>query len=151
MPNPRVEAVFIAPVKGGQAQAVAEVDAVAGAGLAGDRYSVDPAVGRDGHSCDVTLIEAEAIEAVARDCGVDLDAGAARRNIVTRDVPLNHLVGRTFSVGQVVLRGIAISEPCSYLAGLTYPEITKHLAHRAGLEAAIIESGPIRPGDPITY
>lgn len=151
MSEPRVESISIAPVKGEPARAIDQVEAVAGRGLVGDRYCVDPGSGRDGHSCDVTLIEAEAIEAVVRDCGVDLDAGATRRNIVTRDVPLNHLVGRTFSVGPVMLRGIAISEPCTYLAGLTYPEITKHLAHRAGLEAEIVEGGTIRPGDPVVY
>lgn len=151
MPDARIEKIFVAADKAGPAAAVDAVHVIAGGGLEGDRYCVDPSAGRDGHSCDVTLIEIEAIEAVARDCDVTLDAGAPRRNLVTRDVPLNHLVGRTFRVGDVVLRGVALSEPCAHLAGLTYPEIRSHLAHRAGLEATIVEGGTIRIGDAVAY
>jgi MOSC domain-containing protein YiiM len=150
-PPPHLVSIHLVPAPGGSAHEVDSVNAVAGCGLDGDRYFVAPAGSRDPRTCDVTLIELEAIEAVARDAYTTIAPGDTRRNLVTRGVPLNHLVGATFQVGSVTLRGNALSEPCSHLAGLTYPEIREHLAHRAGLEATIIEGGELRPGDPITF
>src|SRR5687767_2650475 len=96
-----------------------EVKAIAGVGLEGDRYATrngkysdTPGTGRE-----VTLVEREAIAAVRAD-GLDLADHETRRNLLTEGVPLNHLVGRTFRVGDVVLRGVRLAEPCSYLAGL---------------------------------
>src|SRR6267378_5720437 len=103
----QVETIHIAPEAAGLAVAVPSVRAVAGRGLEGDRYfwcagtySKHPGSGRE-----VTLIEAEAIEALARDTGLVLEPGASRRNLVTRSVPLNDLVGVRFRVGEVVLEG----------------------------------------------
>ena len=103
----QVEAIHIAPEAAGPAAAVPSVRAVAGRGLEGDRYfrragtySRHPGNGRE-----VTLIEAEVIEALARDTGIVLEPGASRRNLVTRSVPLNDLVGVRFRVGEVVLEG----------------------------------------------
>lgn len=149
--EPQLVSIHLTPAAGEPAHHVDSVTAVAGSGLEGDRYFVTPAGSRDPRTCDVTLIEIEALEAVARDLDRTIAPGDTRRNLVTRGVPLNHLVGATFQVGSVVLRGNALSEPCSHLAGLTYPEIRDHLAHRAGLEATILEGGELRPGDPITY
>ena len=98
-----------------------EVKAVAGQGLEGDRYfdgrghwSKTPGVGRE-----VTPIELETIEVLEREKSIAIAPGAARRNIVTRGVPLNHLVGREFQLGAVRLRGTRLCEPCAYLEGLT--------------------------------
>jgi MOSC domain-containing protein YiiM len=147
----RVAGVFIAAAAADPMQPVAEVSAVPGRGLAGDRYfertgtfSDQPATGRE-----VTLIESEAVEAANRDDGLDLAPGDARRNIVTVGVPLNHLVGREFLVGEVRLRGMRLNEPCSHLAGLTGQPVVKALVHRGGLRADIVEGGTIRVGDPI--
>jgi MOSC domain-containing protein YiiM len=130
---------------------VGEVRAVPGRGLEGDRYyskdgsfSDTPGSGRE-----ITLIEIEAIEALARDYKFELSPGDARRNIVTRGVPLNHLVGREFSVGEVVLRGVRLNEPCNHLAGLTHEKVKQGLVHRGGLRAEILNEGVIRAGDPI--
>src|SRR5262249_15229142 len=120
-----------------------EAKAVAGRGFEGDRYflgvgtfsEAGGAVRTTGR--DITLIEIEAMEALARK-NLALDAGAARRNIVTRGVPLNHLVGRTFVVGQVLLRGIRLCEPCAHLEALIQPGVLKELAHRGGLRADIV-------------
>src|ERR1041385_7285600 len=89
-------------------KAVESVRAVPGYGLDGDRHfkSHKPHDGRD-----VTLIELEAIEALKRDYEIDLPLGDSRRNIVTRGVALNHLVGREFTVGNVRLRGVMLCEP----------------------------------------
>jgi MOSC domain-containing protein YiiM len=96
------------------------------------------------------LIELESLEAVAREEGLQLAAGDSRRNIVTQGVPLNHLVGREFRVGQVTLRGVRLCEPCQHLAGLTQARVLPALIHRGGLRAEIINEGDIRVGDIIT-
>jgi MOSC domain-containing protein YiiM len=129
-----------------------EVIAVAGQGLEGDRYfegrgywSKTPGVSRE-----VTLIELETIEALEREKSIAIAPGAARRNVVTRGVPLNHLVGREFQVGAVRLRGTRLCEPCAYLEGLTHRGVLAGLIHRGGLRAEIVTGGTIRVEDPIT-
>jgi MOSC domain-containing protein YiiM len=98
----------------------------------------------------VTLIEIEAIEALERDYGVKLSPGDARRNIVTRGVALNHLVGKEFRVGEAVLRGIRLCEPCQHLVRLTGQEkVLPGLVHRGGLRAQVVKGGVIRVGDAV--
>lgn len=131
----------------------AEVRAVPGRGLEGDRYF-------DGRGTfsphpqkpdfEVTLIEQEQIEAFAATSGLPFTAAAARRNLVTLGVDLNALVGREFTVGAVRLRGMRLCEPCAYLAKISFPETLRGLVHKGGLRAQIISEGPIRIGDPIT-
>ena len=125
---------------------------VVGKGIEGDRYfagigsfSKHPGEGRE-----VTLIESEALEALAKEKNVELRAGDARRNVVTRGVPLNHLVGREFQVGEVRLRGIRLCEPCAHLESLTVAGTLAGLIHRGGLRANVIAGGTIRAGDTIT-
>jgi MOSC domain-containing protein YiiM len=129
-----------------------EVKAVAGQGLEGDRYfngkghwSKTPGIGRE-----VTLIEIEAVEALERETNVAIAPGAARRNVVTRGVPLNHLVGREFQVGAVRLRGTKLCEPCAYLEGLTQQGVLAGLIHRGGLRAEIVSGGTIHVEDAIS-
>ena len=86
---------------------------------------------------------------MARDNEMQIAPGDARRNVVTRGVALNHLVGREFRVGGVRLRGVRLCEPCSHLEGLTRPGVLDGLVHRGGLRAQILTEGEIRVGDPI--
>lgn len=125
--------------------------AVPGRGLEGDRYysSTGTFSNRPGTGREVTLIEMEAIEAIARDNEISISPGDARRNVVTRDVPLNHLVGRDFLVGSVRLRGVRLCEPCEHLEGLTRRGVLGALVHRGGLRAQILTEGTIRVGDRI--
>lgn len=125
--------------------------AVVARGLEGDRYfdgagywSNHPHVGRE-----ITLIEIESIEALEKEKNITVEPAAARRNIVTRGVPLNHLVGREFRVGAVRLRGKRLCEPCDYLEGLTVKGVLTGLIHRGGLRADIILGGTISVGDEI--
>jgi MOSC domain-containing protein YiiM len=115
------------------------------AGLVGDRYFRS----KDGGKPDqeITLIESEALEALARECGITLQPVQARRNLVTRGVPLNHLIGREFSVGEVRLRGIRLCEPCTHLESMTHKGVREGLLHRGGLRACVIKGGTIRVGD----
>lgn len=128
-----------------------EVKAVAGKGLEGDRYFQKTGTysNKPGPDREITLIEIEAIEALMRDHGIELQPGDARRNIVTRGVPLNHLVGKEFMLGEVILHGIRLCEPCTHLEGLTEKGILTALIHRGGLRAQIIKDGTIRVGDSI--
>ena len=130
-------------------QGVARVVAVEGRGLEGDRYFAKTGTysNHPGSGRAVTLIEIEAIEALAREYDVHLAAGLARRNLVTRNVPLNHLVGKTFVVGDVVLRGMRLCEPCLHLEKLAVKGVARGLIHRGGLRAEIVAGGAIRAGD----
>jgi len=125
--------------------------AVAGGGLAGDRFfqGAGGTSKQKGADREVTLIEAEAIEAVGREGKVTLDAEESRRNIVTRGVALNHLVGREFRVGTASLRGIRLCEPCKHLESVTRPGVLMALLHRGGLRAQVLEGGEVRVGDPV--
>jgi MOSC domain-containing protein YiiM len=148
----RLVGIYTAPVQGAPMERRDEVRAVAGVGLDGDRYASGD--GKYTRSADdgrraVTLIEREAVDAARREYDIELHEQEARRNLVTEGVPLNHLVGRTFRVGDVVLRGFKLAEPCAYLEGLTRDGIRRALVHRAGLRAEILEGGTLHVGDPI--
>ncbi len=141
-------AIYIGARKRDELRRVAEVAAQAGAGLTGDRYSLQQGTFTKPGSPDreVTLIEMEAVEALARESQITLDPGQARRNLVTRGVPLNHLVGKEFQVGDVVLRGIRLCEPCDHLESLTVKGVKNGLCHRGGLRAQILRGGILRAG-----
>ena len=129
-------------------QAVNEVQAVPGVGLQGDRYAEQKGTfSKPLPDREVTLIEAEAVEALQGEYDAALAAGEVRRNIVTRGAPLNHLVGREFQVGEVKIRGIRLCEPCNHLEGLTGKPMIKWLTHRAGLRAQILSAGVVHVGD----
>jgi MOSC domain-containing protein YiiM len=132
-------------------RSVANAQVIVGRGLEGDRYysklgtySNHPGSGRD-----VTLIEIEAIDGLKRDYEVQLDPGQSRRNIVTRGIALNHLVEQEFRIGDVVLRGTRLCEPCAHMEKLTVKGAMRGLIHRGGLRAEIIKGGTIRIGDVI--
>ena len=146
-----VHSIHIAAVASEPTTSVDEARAVPGKGLEGDRYFKREGTYSDRHGPDreVTLIEIETIQALERDYKYELSPGDARRNIVTRNVPLNHLVGREFQVGEVTLRGIRLNEPCNHLAGLTDDKVKQGLVHRGGLRAQILTEGTIQPGDEI--
>jgi MOSC domain-containing protein YiiM len=144
MDGGRVEAIYISAEHGELPHAVDSVHAIAGKGLEGNRYFDE---GKP--ESELTLIEAEALEALAAEHGIELDAAASRRNVLTRGVRLNDLVGERFRVGELECRGIELCEPCSYLESKTKPGIVKGLVHRAGLNAEILAGGELRPGDPV--
>ena len=149
--NGAIVSIHVAPSAGAATKPVTELRAVTGKGLEGDRYfeGVGTYSNNPGSGRDVTLIEIEAIEALKRDYKIDLNPGESRRNIVTRGVPLNHLVGREFKVGEVTLRGTRLCEPCSHLQKLTQQGVMRGLVHRGGLRAEIVTGGVLRVGDVI--
>jgi MOSC domain-containing protein YiiM len=149
--NGTVESIHIAPRAEQETHAVEAVDVIAGRGIEGDRYFRTDGSGTfhdaDKHGQDLTLIEAEAIEGLAADTGIELGPGESRRNIVTRGVALNDLVGRRFTVGEVEAIGNRLCDPCNHLEKLTQPGVLKGLVERGGLRADVVEGGTIRVGD----
>ena len=143
-----VASIHIAPGAAEAMQNLEEVRAVAAKGLEGDRYFLGLGTfWKPKPDYEVTLIEAEALEALERDYGPRLGPGEARRNIVTRGVALNHLVGRKFQIGEAMLRGLRLCEPCAHLERLTQPDVIRGLTHRGGLRAQILTGGTIKVGD----
>jgi MOSC domain-containing protein YiiM len=145
-----VVSIHVAPDEGASMQSLDSVRAIAGQGLVGDRYhdGTGSFSEREGPGRQMTLIEAEALEAIEQEQGIKLGPGESRRNVTTRGVPLNHLVGREFTVGDVRLRGIKLCEPCGYLQRtLGIDQLVQVLAHRCGLNAEILTDGEIRIGD----
>lgn len=146
----KVESIHIAPAAKAPTHPIGQAEAIPGAGLAGDRYFLKQGTFfKPEPDHELTLIEAEAIEAAEREYKVKMNPGEARRNVVTRDVPLNHLVGREFQIGSVKFRGIRLCEPCGHLEGLVGQPVIKSLRHRGGLRAQILTQGIIRVGDAI--
>jgi MOSC domain-containing protein YiiM len=148
-----VESIHIAARAEEPTDAVEAVSVVAGRGIEGDRYFREGGNGTfheaDKHGQDLTLIEAEAIEGLAADTGIELAPGEARRNVVTRGVRLNDLVGRRFTVGEVEAVGNRLCDPCSHLQRVTQPGVLKGLANRGGLRADVVRGGAIRVGDEV--
>ncbi len=149
-------AIHVAPAASYEMEALGEARCVAGRGIVGDRYfdgtgtySPKPDVR------EVTLIEQEALDALARNDPplqgrtLDLAPGDHRRNLTVRGVPLNHLVGRRFRVGDVILRGGRLNFPCKYLEELLGLPVFLPLYNRSGLNCGIERGGVIRPGDTI--
>lgn len=130
---------------------VEQIRALEGMGLEGDRYYNRTGTYSDKHdaSREATLIESEALEALASDYHIELNSAESRRNITTRGVALNHLVGKEFKVGEAVFRGIRLCEPCTHLEELSGKPVSKGLIHRGGLRAQIVKSGLVRVGDSI--
>ena len=119
--------------------------------LEGDRYfnNIGTYSNEPGNGRDVTLIEIEALEALKRDYDIDLPAALSRRNIVTRGVAVNHLVGRDLRVGDAILHGTRLCDPCLHLEKLSRRGVLRGLIHRGGLRADILSSGAIRVGDAV--
>lgn len=146
-----VEAIHIADLVSGPMRSVERVRAIEGVGLEGDRYA--SGTGRySGDAKDdrhVTLIEAEEIEALAARAAIELAPGETRRNVTTRGIRLNDLVGRRFRIGAVECEGTRLCEPCQYLTDLLGKPVLEPLVHRAGLRARILTAGEITLGDEV--
>jgi MOSC domain-containing protein YiiM len=97
----------------------------------------------------VTLVEGAALEALARDAGIQLEPVRSRRNLLTRGGPLNHLVGQKFCVGEAPLRGVKLCEPCDHLERMTVAGVKKGLCHRSGLRTQVLPGRILRTGDMI--
>jgi len=151
----RIVAIYTAAHAGAPMQARSEAHAVPGRGLAGDRYfadngrfSAEPVPGRE--ITELTLIESEVVEYLSLEWGLDVDEADSRRNVVTRGVSLNDLVGVEFDVGDARLHGASLCEPCiSLVKSPEHRHLLRALAHKGGLRARILREGTLAVGDPI--
>jgi len=144
----RVEAINIAHELEGECRPVEDVEALAGQGLRGDRYCAD-APREQGEGRDITLIQAEALEGLHEEHGIELSGAESRRNVLTRGIDLNALVGRRFTVGEAECVGIELCEPCNHLQKMTQPGVLRGLVHRGGLRADVVRDGRIAVGDAV--
>jgi MOSC domain-containing protein YiiM len=135
-----VVAIHLGAEESGPLTEVDSAVAVAGKGLEGDRYFFSEGAG-PGRA--LTLVEAENVDSAS------LELGATRRQLTTRGVHLNDLVGKRFRVGEVECYGVELCEPCSHLESLTRPGIVVELAHKAGINADILSDGTISVGDEV--
>lgn len=148
-----VESLYLAPRQDAAVQKQASLQLLTGHGIRGDRYFLAQASLDTGPMSarkeELTLIDAAQLEGFNERFKLNIPLGDFRRNIVTRGIDLNALVGKRFRLGSALCEGIELCEPCSKLARTVSPLVLPHLVHRAGIRAAIIESGDIRPGDTI--
>ncbi|MCW2693245.1 MAG: hypothetical protein JWM67_1849 [Mycobacterium sp.] len=147
-----VEGLAIAPAAEADMQLLEVAHARAGRGLDGDRYAAGAgtfsprADRRPGY--DLTLMAAEVLDELTA-AGHPIDFAATRRNVLTRGIDVNALVGRTFRIGDVLCEGRRLCEPCVHLDRLSGPGLLRPLIHKGGLRADILTDGEIRPGAPI--
>jgi hypothetical protein len=147
-----VEGLAIAPAAEAPMQLIDTAKARAGRGLDGDRYAAGAGTftprGDRRPGYNLTLIAAEVIDELAA-AGHPVDFASARRNVLTRGIDVNALVGRTFRIGEVVCRGSRLCEPCVHLDRLSGPGLLRPLIHRGGLRADVLTDGEIRLGAPV--
>lgn len=148
-----VEALHVATAAGQPMRRLEQAEAVVGRGIEGDRYATGTGYyserPMEAGGRELTLFEAEVLELLAGESGIELTAGEHRRNITTRGVRLNDLVGRQFRVGAVLCEGVRPCTPCDYLEVLTGKPVLRPLTDRGGLRARVLAGGTIRRGDPI--
>jgi MOSC domain-containing protein YiiM len=139
-----VEAIHVHSGRSEPMVAVQDAVVEAGVGILGDRYA-----GLGIAGSHITFIAAEGIEAMVERSGIALDPRETRRNVLTRGVDVNALVGRRFRVGEALCYGVKPCTPCNHLEELTRPGVRGGLSGQGGLRADVLEGGVIRPGDRI--
>ena len=147
----RVLHLHLCPAAAAPMQAVASLALLAGRGIAGDRYLLGTGTysGKPEPGRQITLFEAETLEALQRDHGIALAPHEHRRNVTVAGVPLNHLVGRRFRLGPALLEATRLSVPCRYLEDLLDKPVFKPLLNRSGLNCRILDGGDVRAGDSV--
>jgi MOSC domain-containing protein YiiM len=145
----KVESLFLGPEEGGPVREVESLVAVAGRGLQGDRY-FHTGDGPHDPTLEITLVEIEPLERAPEEHDLVVEPIDMRRNVVTRGVTLRDLIGRKFSVGEVVIEALQDNPPCRRLQRLTGKPLLKPLIENGGVRGRIVQGGTIRPGDPIS-
>ena len=147
-PDGRVLEIWLAAGAAQPMRRVPAVEAVAGRGLAGDRYAQGGGTWAQYPDLEkqVTLIDRDDVAAVAAETGSELTAGDTRRNLVTTGIDLPSLVGTWFAIGDVLLFGMKRCPPCTHLERLTGVRLVKAMVHRGGINAAVFAGGPIADG-----
>jgi MOSC domain-containing protein YiiM len=141
-----VEAICVAQAAGEPAQSLSSVRAITGRGLEGDRHVAGTGTFPSGTpGSALTIIGAEVCESF----DPPLAPAEHRRNLVTRGIDLNALVGHDFMVGEVHCRGMRLCEPCTVVQRYAARPVLRELVHRGGIRADILADGEIRLGDQV--
>jgi MOSC domain-containing protein YiiM len=141
----RVTWIGLRPARGVSMHAVERAQAVAGRGLAGDRFS-----GGGNGKRGVTLIQAEHLPVIAALVARDVvKPETLRRNVVVSGLPLIALKGRRFRIGEVLLEGTGPCEPCSKMEIALGDGGYNAMRGHGGLCARVLEGGEFRVGDAV--
>lgn len=144
----KIVEILIAPTAGAKMQSVNEAVLESGKGIFGDRYYEQKGTFSKADEIapanEVTLIEKEKIDEFNKEFNLSLAYSDFRRNIVISNCDLNSLVDKEFQIGNVVLKGIRLCEPCSYLStNIDEKTLMDGMQHKAGLRACVIKNGNI--------
>lgn len=149
-----VDSIYLASTHGEPQRQFGAVKLTLGVGLEGDRYANAGDADADADAV-VSLIETEEVERFNNLTGLSITAADTGRNIATRGIRLNDLVGKQFRIGDVLLEGFELCEPCATLGkrlttdAVTVPEVVAAFTHRAGVRAFVRGTGDIAPGSSI--
>lgn len=145
-----VTGIFTAPESGAACVSHTARRVLSGVGVEGDRYAIGQgkfsAPGRGGQA--LTLIAEESITA-AQAKGAKIAADTARRNVVTRGIELEPLIGGRFAIGTAICQATRLAEPCAHLERLTSPGVLRAMVHLGGIRADVISDGEVRIGDAV--
>jgi MOSC domain-containing protein YiiM len=134
-------------------RAMPEIRLIEGKGIEGDRYMIGREEGFYSHKPEegrqVTLFELETLVALKRDANIELRPEEHRRNVTVEGVPLTHLVGRRFWLGETLLEATRLSIPCRHIEEITGKAIFDPLINRSGLNCRILNGGTVKVGDPV--
>tara|TARA_Y100000996_G_scaffold292479_1_gene231231 strand:- start:134 stop:574 length:441 start_codon:yes stop_codon:yes gene_type:complete len=137
----------IASANNKEIKEVESIEVLVNKGVVGDRHFKefnDP-------FCQLSLIEAENIDYYNLKYGLDIPYVNFRRNIVTKGINLNQLVGKKFKIGNVELEGVDLCRPCRHLTEiLSQDNILKEFLRKGGLRCQILSSSKISVGDEIS-
>jgi MOSC domain-containing protein YiiM len=141
--------IYVAASAGEPMRRLAEVRAIAGAGLEGDRYALGSGHWRRTDACEVTLVDSTALERAQRKSGIGFAAGEHRRNLVVRGIALDAYRNRRVRIGEVLLEFHRLRPPCGYLDRLLQRGAGKALGRGAGIGLRVVEGGVLRVGDAV--
>lgn len=150
MTSGTIDHLFITDAMSQPMRAQPELIAVAGKGIEGDRYmlatgtySKKPEPGRQ-----ITLVEGEVLDWLKSEHGLTVRPEDCRRNVVTRGIELNPLVGKELTVGPVRVLVHRLCQPCRYIEKLLeQPDLYERWWDKGGLRCEILDGGTIRVGD----
>lgn len=149
-----VKGIYLSSEANGAMMAQSSAKLVAGRGIEGDRYFFEEGTFSKklagNPAREVTLMEAENVEAFNAQFGHCYEQQDFRRNIITQGIALNPLEGKEFFIGSVKLKGIKLCEPCAHLQQVLTEDVLPGLLSKGGLRAQILEGGEIRVGDAVS-
>ena len=149
----KVVGIFIAGEKERLPVSVNSIEAIAHRGLVGDRYYANSGTfsGAEplGPGREITLIEEESLNILSEQLHQTVNPAQLRRNVMTRGIRLNDLIGREFMIGNIRLLGVRLCHPCTHLERLSGWNVMTQLKERGGLRADILDNGWLHLGDTV--